>query len=163
MDGPWYRWGFKHSSPIAFVAAWRHIHEIFASAEARNVIWTWTISRVSRWTSPLRKWWPGNRYVSWIGIDGYYRKPQTTFTWLFRKTLRDVRDLTHSPILVTETSVTRTGPQASQIKNLFQAARRSGLFGVIWFNINAMQEWTLVGRPPAVLAEFRRAAENFTN
>ena len=162
MNGVWYKWGLTHVPPAVFIAAWRHIWNVFASAGVRNVIWTWTANRVSPpAASPLREWWPGARYVAWVGIDGYYRTPKSTFTQLFAATLAEVRSFTADPILITETAVTRKGPQVAQVRNLFQGAHNSGLFGVVWFNINAKQRWTLVGRPPSVLSEFRKEANWF--
>ena len=29
MNGYWYSWGYRHTSPAAFVAAWRHIVTVF--------------------------------------------------------------------------------------------------------------------------------------
>ena len=30
-------------------------------------------------TGPIALWWPGKRYVTWVGIDGYYYLPSETF------------------------------------------------------------------------------------
>jgi len=162
MNGRWYSWGLGHVPPGVFTAAWRRICQVFASAGAHNVIWTWTVNRVSPSVSaPLSRWWPGQRYVDWVGIDGYYRTPRNTFTGLFGGTLRQIQHLTRDPVLITETSVTRKGPQAALIKDLFEGARKAGLFGVVWFNISADQQWPLAGRPGPVLAAFREAAGGF--
>lgn len=161
MNGTWYSWGLTHVSPAIFVSAWRHIGDVFASAGTRNVIWVWTVNRVSPGASPLREWWPGQRYVDWVGLDGYYRTPKSTYTQIFGWTLREVRGLTHDPILITETAVPRTGSQVAQIGDLFRGARSSGLFGVVWFNVNAKRRWTLGGRPSSALTEFRKDADWF--
>ena len=29
MNGSWYSWGYRHTSPAVFVAAWRHIVTVF--------------------------------------------------------------------------------------------------------------------------------------
>ena len=42
MNGSWYSWGYRHSSPAMFVAAWRHIVTLFRELGARNVTWLWT-------------------------------------------------------------------------------------------------------------------------
>ncbi len=46
MNGSWYSWGYRHSSPAAFVAAWRHIVTLFRELGARNVTWLWTVNIV---------------------------------------------------------------------------------------------------------------------
>ena len=40
------------------------------------------------------QWWPGNSYVNWVGIDGYYLKPSWSFAPLFGPTIGAVRGLT---------------------------------------------------------------------
>jgi beta-mannanase len=39
MNGNWYPWGTAHTTAAQFVAAWRHIHDLFARVGATNVIW----------------------------------------------------------------------------------------------------------------------------
>ena len=85
MNGSWYSWAYGHASPAAFVAAWRHIVTLFRTVGAGNVTWLWTINVIeTRNGIPApRPWWPGNSYVTWVGIDGYYTKPSMTFAPLF--------------------------------------------------------------------------------
>jgi mannan endo-1,4-beta-mannosidase len=161
MNGSWYPWGADHVKPAAFVAAWRHVWEVFEHAGARNIIWTWTINRASPYVSNIQQWWPGQKYVNWVGIDGYYTKPGNTFNYIFQKTIQQVHSLTRDPILITQTSVTPQGPQGANIKGLFQGARKAGVFGVVWFNVIAKERWNLAGRPASVLADFKEAAQAF--
>ena len=35
MNGYWYSWGYTHTSPVVFVAAWRHIVTLFRSLQVR--------------------------------------------------------------------------------------------------------------------------------
>ena len=42
MNGYWYSWGYRHTSPAAFVAAWRHVVTVFRQQGASNVTWLWT-------------------------------------------------------------------------------------------------------------------------
>jgi len=54
-----------------FVAAWLHIHGIFAAAGATNVAFVWNPSGS---TEPSAvPFWPGDAAVDWIGIDAYDR------------------------------------------------------------------------------------------
>jgi mannan endo-1,4-beta-mannosidase len=163
MNGDWYPWGNTHVKPAVFIAAWQHIHRIFSSAGAKNVKWVWTVNRDSTFVSSITKWWPGNGYVNWVGIDGYYRKPGNNFTYVFRHTIQQIRSLTKDPILITETSVTRVGPQAANITNLFVGAKKDKIFAVVWFNVKAKEEWNLAGRGNSVLAAFKTAANDYTH
>jgi mannan endo-1,4-beta-mannosidase len=162
MNGTWYDWGSSHVRPKEFIAAWRHIWGVFASVGVPNAIWLWTVNRVSPpAATPVEAWWPGKQYVSWVGMDGYFRGSRTTFTRVFGQTLQEVRGITNDPVLITETSVSRKGRQTAQIRHLFTGALSAGVFGVVWFNVDASQAWTLDGRPPAVLTEFRHDADMF--
>jgi mannan endo-1,4-beta-mannosidase len=153
MNGSWYPWGRPDTSPATFIAAWRHIHHIFTTEHARNVIWAWDPDHGG---SKASKWWPGNSYVDWIGIDGYLR-PGQTFRLIFRKQLADIRSLTSKPVFIAETAVAPGPDQAMQISRLFAAIRKHHLIGLTWFDINAKEPWRLEGNPPA-LAAFRKAA-----
>jgi hypothetical protein len=58
--------------------AWRHIHGIFAAAGAINVIWSWDHSHQYRYRATMAsRWYPGNAYVDWVGIDGCLGGGQT--------------------------------------------------------------------------------------
>jgi hypothetical protein len=41
MNGTWYSWGYGHASPATFVAAWRHVVQVFRAEGAANVTWLW--------------------------------------------------------------------------------------------------------------------------
>ena len=47
MNGDWYSWGNRHTSPAVFVAAWRHIVTLFRAQGARNVTWLWTVNVIN--------------------------------------------------------------------------------------------------------------------
>ena len=47
MNGNWYPWGYKHTSPAVFVAAWRHVVKLFRALGARNVTWLWTVNIIN--------------------------------------------------------------------------------------------------------------------
>ncbi len=44
MNGRWYSWGYRHTAPAVFVAAWRHIVTVFRQQGADNVTWLWTVN-----------------------------------------------------------------------------------------------------------------------
>jgi hypothetical protein len=152
MNGSWAQWGAGHASPAQFVAAWRRIHNIFASAHVRNVSWSWDPSHTG---DPPHPWWPGNGYVDRIGIDGYQRAGQS-FAQIFASRLADIRSFTGRPIFIAETSVAPGPDQASQIADLFNGVEQYHLSGFVWFDINHLEPWRLEGRPTAVRA-FRQS------
>jgi hypothetical protein len=161
MNGNWYTWGYKHTSPAVFVAAWRHIVNVFRAQKVRNVTWLWTINTIHKQNgvpSP-GPWWPGSSYVNWIGIDGYYTKPSSVFASVFGPTIVYVRTLTHDPILITETSATPAADQPTKIANLFAGIRLYGLLGFVWFDSVDKVDWRL--STPAAIAAFRHYAETY--
>lgn len=159
MNGNWYAWGDGHSSPAAWIAAWRHVVAAFRQAGAVNVTWLWTVSSLNASSAPLHQWWPGAAYVDWIGIDGYYFTSRDTFTSVFGATIREIRHFTAAPILISETA-TGPGPQqVTQISGLFAGVRADHLAGLVWFDMAQHdglyhQDWRLEDTP-AALAAFR--------
>jgi glycosyl hydrolase family 26 len=161
MNGYWYSWGYKHTTPAVFVAAWRHIVTLFRKLGTQNVTWLWTVNTVHKQTgvpSP-GPWWPGNSYVNWVGIDGYYIDPSSVFASVFGPTIVAVRAFTHAPILIAETSVTPASGQPEKIANLFAGVHLYGLLGFVWFDSLNNVDWRL--RSPAAIAAFRRGAETY--
>ena len=47
MNGWWSTWGYTHTSPATFVAAWRHIVTLFRDLGAGNVTWLWTVNIIN--------------------------------------------------------------------------------------------------------------------
>jgi hypothetical protein len=151
MNGNWYHWGEPFSTPAAYIAAWRHVHTVFARAHATNVIWLWDVDRCCR----IGRWWPGGQYVNWIGIDGYYRRSSTTFQHNFQRTITEIRSITGKPILIAETGIVPGINRIAQINGLIAGARQDGLLGLVWFDSNARRRWR-IDQDPAALAALRK-------
>jgi hypothetical protein len=145
MNGWWYSWGYGHVAPSTFVAAWRHIWNVFRSEGADNVTWLWTIQADQPRTGPIASWWPGPRYVNWVGIDGYYSTPSDTFASVFVPTIDQVRSFTGKPILLSETAVGRLDNPYPNILNLFNGMARYKTLGLVWFDKNATNQITPLG------------------
>ena len=159
MNGNWYSWGYGHNSPAEFVGAWRHIVNLFQSAGADNVTWLWTVNSMTgtgnRVSEPGR-WWPGSRYVTWVGIDGYYTDPDETFMTLFGPTIADIRKVTDLPILITDTGASPQAGKATKIADLLGGIKRNKMLGFVWHDAKGAADWRL-DTPPAIAA-FRAAA-----
>ena len=102
-------------------------------------------------------WWPGNAYVNWVGIDGYYLKPSWQFAPLFGPTIGAVRALTNDPILVAETGATAAAGQPTKIDDLFAGFRLYGLLGLVWFDATDHQGQDFSISSPAAIAAFHKA------
>lgn len=162
MNGNWYPWGRQRSKPADFVAAWRHIHGLFAKAGATNVIWAWTPNVINPMPSvKLKPYYPGDQYVHWVGIDGYYtRKGKKTFGTLFEPTLDQIRQFTKKPFLIVETAVEPSSTRPDHIADLFEGvADRSDMLGLIWFNNDGSGEWN-IDEDTAAIRAFRTEAKS---
>jgi serine/threonine protein kinase len=132
MHQPGRSWAHSHVPPATFIAAWRHIVNLFRRQGADNVSWLWTVRAGRADTRLAACWWPGARYVTWVGIDGSYSRPSDTFATVFGRTIHQMRRFTTRPILL---SVALAGPasgQAAVIDDLFTEMRRYKTLGLIW-------------------------------
>jgi mannan endo-1,4-beta-mannosidase len=145
MNGWWYPWGRPRTTPEDFIAAWRHVHDVFASQGAQNVIWSWDPShqysspKPDEVASPASEWYPGSKYVDWVGLDGYLGYDKNghaqTFREIFSFQLNDIRHVApHKLIYIAETGVA-PGPSAqTQIRALFHGVIAYHLAGLVWFD-----------------------------
>jgi beta-mannanase len=58
-------------TPAQFVAAWRHVREVFRKAGATQAIWTWVVTGFAPNYPTVLKLYPGNDAVDWISWDPY--------------------------------------------------------------------------------------------
>ena len=152
MNGYWYPWGTKQTTPAEFVAAWRRIHNLFTQAGATNVIWVWNPNDI--YPVPqvqLQPYYPGNSYVDWIGITGYVSATgPDTYGSLYAPTVKEIRSFTAKPFIIAETSV-ETGP--SEVVGARQiivrtVADHADVLGLIWFDYNKDGvDWRVESRP----------------
>jgi hypothetical protein len=63
-------------TPANFIAAWKHVHDIFVAHGASNVSWVWC---TTAWAFTAKKhpevYYPGSDYVDWVAVDGYNWAP----------------------------------------------------------------------------------------
>ncbi len=164
MNGDWYSWGYRNASPSDFVAAWRHIVDVFRAQRADNVTWLWTVESVTAGDTAVTSpdaWWPGGKYVTWVGMDGYYHRPDETFGTLFGPTVTGLRALTGDPILVAATGATSQAGKVAKIADLFAGVRADHLLGLVWTDADGSQDWRI--DTPVTFAAFGRAADQVTS
>jgi hypothetical protein len=162
MNGTWYSWGWKHVSPAAFVAAWKHIVTVFRDQGATNVTWLWTVQAYAdapaSTTSPA-PWWPGSDYVTEVGVDGHYLYAGETFAKIFDQALTDVRDITDKPILIAETAISPKLGQQAMLPDLLSGVKAQGLLGFVYFDATGNADYRL--KTSAVLTAFGAAAKKY--
>ncbi|GGN83498.1 hypothetical protein GCM10011579_072390 [Streptomyces albiflavescens] len=164
MNGDWEKWGTTGTTPKEYVRAWRHIHDVFEDVGATNVIWAWSpniIDPTGRHHVALKPFYPGEGYVDWVGLIGYFTDwDPHTFEGLFGPTVQEVRRFTNKPLLLLETAAMPGEHRAGDVRALFDGVSAApDIIGFAWFDYKARAEWRLSVNPDG-LAEFRRLAAN---
>jgi hypothetical protein len=158
MNGTWFPWaeGVNRNSGGQFVAAWRHVHDIFTAVGANNVSWVWCPYADPRHElAGLRGLYPGPRYVDWTCMDGYNwgrgrvnRQPWMSFHRIFSSTYaRLTRLAPRKPVMVGEfASSTYGGSKSTWIRRAFRSLPRRfpRVRAVIWYDqIDRGVDWPI--------------------
>lgn len=167
MNGFWYPWCEQSNDnrPGDYVKAWRHVHQIFDQAGADNVTWLWSPNVTYHGAAPLKRLYPGDTYVDWIGLSGYYgtanRTSYISFNQIFTTTLKELKTFTSKPIVVTETGATDASDQRARwITQMFSQLRgHPEILGVVWFESDKEIDWRIAGSASASAAFAKGAAD----
>jgi hypothetical protein len=147
MNGFWFPWseGVNGNKKGEYVAAWRHVHDIFTSVGATNATWVWCPNvDFTRKLIPLNKVYPGNNYVDWTCLDGFNWGKRTdsagwqTFNQVFHETYKRVLKIApNKPMLLGEVASNEIGgSKPAWIKNMLrEVPRYRKLRGLIWFDV----------------------------
>ncbi len=177
FNGDWFSWSHD---PEAFRRCWRRVHGIFEEVGADNVEWVWSPNVVSCPDTPgnsMHRYYPGDAFVDWIGIDGYNfgDHHDEWHQWesaesVFRKTLEDLLRTYRRPrFLISEFGCPpgRPGARAAWIRAAYTFLRRyPRVEAAIWYHQDKRREgepnWKLVeddGSLDAFNATFSRLVE----
>jgi len=160
FNGGWENWGTKHVTPAQFVAAWRHIHDVFIDAGAGTVIWAWSPNVINPVKNvALKPYYPGDAYVDWVGMVGYFTtSSDNAFSSVFGPTMTEVRTFAQQPFFIIETASEPGERRRADVQNLFAGvADDDDVLGFVWFNYRKRADWRLEASPLA-LAEFKQLA-----
>ncbi len=198
MNGDWYPWsgtkngggikdGFGDPSmadgPERYVAAFRHIHDLFDEAGADNVLWVWCpnapfesmqSSYGSTWNAAAN-YYPGDEYVDWLCFDGYnwgtsafgqqFNSVWTEFDRIFAESYRQLNQINpDKPIIIGEFASTEDGgDKAAWITNALSHIENDypQIRAIIWFHINKETDWRINSSPES-LAAFSQAVASDT-
>lgn len=137
-------------SPSAYVAAWRHIHDLFAAQGANNVSWVWAPD-AGAFPDVAPQYYPGDAYVDWIAADGYEWYPgKQPSTWKSFSTIFSAfyawGAATGKPLMVSETGVQEDpdDPSAKQTWFTDSLAAMKGwpdLKAFVYFNSDKAYPW----------------------
>lgn len=136
MNGTWYPWSESRSGnkPGEYVQAWRHVHDLFHTVGADNVIWIWSpnilrpVPNVS-----LSTLYPGDDYVDWAGMVGYAAKEHTAAP-VYEPTITALRKFTRKPLIITETGAPPSTYRVAWIKDFMRwLSIHPDVIGFNWF------------------------------
>lgn len=170
MNGTWFPWSeaLNGNRPGDYVKAWRHVHDRFVLAGATNAIWVWSPNLVGEKTLELSSLYPGDAYVDWVGLSGYFRYEavrEPSFEATFGKSIEEIRGLSSRPLLLTEIGAgTTEDKRVAWISSLFEALpAHDDVIGFTWFNHDKRDadkdDWR-IEFSPAVAAAFAEGVAN---
>jgi mannan endo-1,4-beta-mannosidase len=148
MNGDWFGWseGVNGNGTGEYVAAWRHVHDIFTSVGATNATWVWcpNVDPEGRYQD-LASLYPGDEYVDWTCLDGYDfgSNPGTpasrlSFDHLFGSSYRLITSsiAPSKPMILGEVGASeRGGAKAAWISEMLSGlpTEYPKVRGVLWF------------------------------
>jgi hypothetical protein len=150
MNGNWFPWAesANGNKPGEYVAAWRHVHDIFTSVGATNASWVWCpYVDPNNSNQSLSSLYPGSSYVDWSCLDGFNwgTGPNSathvwrSFDYLYNSTYHQITDTIApgKPMVIGEIGASETGgSKAGWIHNMFTALPTSypNIRGLVWFD-----------------------------
>ena len=160
--------GWGGHSPEKYIAAYRHIHDIFTARGATNVAWAWCPNNTDSADSPpALAYYPGNDYVDWTGADGYnWGTSQGDFHWqTFDEVFSDIYGRLAplgKPIIIGETASDEVGgDKAHWISDMVPTLRDKFplIKALVWFDVDKERHWQ-VNSSPSSLAAYRQMAND---
>jgi beta-mannanase len=148
MNGRWFPWseGVNGNQAGEYVAAWRHVHDIFDAVGATNATWVWCPNiDPDNIFLDLAGQYPGDAYVDWTCLDGYNWgtnpvKPDRwrSFDQLYRSTYNEIVSTIapSKPMIVGEMASTEFGgSKAAWIRDALAKvpAEYPRIRGLLWF------------------------------
>lgn len=168
MNGNWYPWGaVSGNTPAKYVAAWRHLVDVFRSQGATNVKFLWAPNQngLPDWTSSsIPNYFPGDNYIDYAGIDGYNFGGSSwqSFSQVFGGAYSRITGITSKPIIIAETASDETGGnKAAWITDAFAKMRSTypQIKALVWFHVNKERPWN-VDSSSSSLAAYRTEMAN---
>ena len=123
--------------------------KIFRDEKATNVEWVFSPNVGCDGRCPFRAYYPGNRWVDWVALDGYNystvdHDPWESFAAVFGSSYRTLTHISDKPVMVAETSsAPRGGSKARWITESFREipARFPRIHAVVWFDRVKETNW----------------------
>jgi hypothetical protein len=162
MNGGWetYSPGVNHQTPAQFIAAWRHIWNLFRGQGASKVMFVWNPDRYFKGEGyTYAQLWPGSSYVNWVALDGYNWANSTHGTYwpyyLLYESVHMIRALPGAstrPLLIAEIGCAPYASKPAWIQRMYSDLQRLGAKAAVYFNENGNVNWRLDSSSSALSA-----------
>ncbi len=139
-------------SPANYIAAWRHIHNVFAAEGVTNVAWVWCPNAYAFTTGTAQQFYPGDEYVDWICADGYnWNQGRDGAAW---RTITEIYRDFHAwaatrgkPLMIGETGVIErnAGEKATWLRQIPELMARDlpAVKAIMYFHSDTIYPWWL--------------------
>jgi Glycosyl hydrolase family 26 len=164
--------GWGGHNPTKYIAAWRHIHDIFVARGATNVVWAWCPNNEDDPSSPpAMNYYPGDQYVDWTGIDGYnWGTSDPDFEWQsFRDVFADMYPKLAAkgkPIIIAEMASDEAGgSKATWINDIVPTLKNNYplIKAIVWFDVDKERHWEINSSSSALTAYQKMAKDPYLN
>jgi hypothetical protein len=156
MNGNWYPWSERvnGNEPGEYVEAYQHVHDIFTDVGADNAVWVWSPNVNFGGSVPFEPYYPGDEYVDWLGIVGYYGTGAESFDQIYGDSLAALNALADKPVVITEIGAPDTdGRQEEWVRDMFDSLPDyPSVIGFIWFEVEIVENWRLADHEEAAKA-----------
>lgn len=146
-------------TPANFVAAYRHVHQLFLNEGASNTVWIWVVTGWKNNFGALLSLYPGNDVVDWISWEAYtqvgcpayptlssrasfVQNVSPMYNWLHSVGAQGGIDAT-KPIMISEYDATYNTPDPNVTANWY--AGISAALQSSFPQIKAIQKWDVAG------------------
>jgi mannan endo-1,4-beta-mannosidase len=156
MNGDWYPWS---GDAAAYIEMWKRLQTLFEE-ETRlsntHIQWVWGVNNVDVGDISAEAYYPGDRYVDWIGVDGFnFGDSQPWSSWkgvheMFHPMVERMHELADKPLMIPEyaTGSYRNGgyqPQAKAdwITDVLAYIPEANIKMASWFNYDKETDWAV--------------------
>ncbi len=166
-----YHWGtekagYNSKSPTIYKKMFQYVVSFFKQHKVNNILWAFCPNAESvpntsydadaTWNKIIN-YYPGDRYVDILGMDGYnwgtsrtvekhgWKSNWKSFEEIFSSSYKELKKLsTKKPLFVFETSTVDTGGNKEDwIYNAFSTIQKMDIQGLIWFQAKKEEDWRI--------------------
>ncbi len=128
-DSQTYPWSLSASGPATFVAAWRHVVDVFRAAGADNVRWIWNPDGDHVTQAGIRSAYPGDAYVDYLGWD-----TSSTPAYDNAANYRVMERVWHKPMVLGEVGASEPG-WLDRLAARLNGGRAPRIRALVWFDV----------------------------